>query len=274
MSASAALMSNEQLARVVPLDSGPRRGGADDRASSDVSGSTSVQKALAVLEAFRGPGSVLGVTEVARRGELSKSTAHRMLALLVEQGYVEREGSRYALGPKLFELGNAASYARARSLRATAMPYMVELLQATHATVHLTVLVQDDLLFLEKVYGHQGARGVPAVGARVPAGGTAAGDAIRAFASPAGVLGPVEDRQCGEAVSRHEAHRLAQVRQRGFAVQDGGLSSSICLAAPVVARTSRTAIAALSVVLRRNQHRSPSLGVELQSCAARIAEVL
>jgi hypothetical protein len=27
-------------------------------------------------------------------------------------------------------------------------------------------------------------------------------------------------------------------------------------------------------VLRRNQHRSPSLGVELQSCAARIAEVL
>ncbi|MDT7590578.1 MAG: hypothetical protein QOH45_109, partial [Pseudonocardiales bacterium] len=65
-----------------------------------------------------------------------------------------------------------------------------------------------------------------------------------------------------------------QVRQRGFAVQDGGLSSSICLAAPVVARTTRTAIAALSVVLRRNQHRSPSLGDELQSCAARIAEVL
>jgi DNA-binding IclR family transcriptional regulator len=269
MGATAALMvqdhevRRERQARVVALPMPPRR---DSESAGDGAGGTSVQKALAVLEAFRGPGAVLGVTEVARRGQLSKSTAHRMLALLVDEGYVEREGSRYVLGPKLFELGNAAAYARTRTLRSLAMPYMVELLQATQATVHLTTLVDGDLLYLERVYGHQGVRDVPHVGTRVPAAGTAPGDAMRAFDQAPSMLGAMSPR-------------LAAVRRRGYALQESAAPhaparATFCLSAPVVARSSRTAVAALSVVLRRNQHRPPSLGPDVQACAGRIAEVL
>ncbi|HEY1972691.1 MAG TPA: IclR family transcriptional regulator [Pseudonocardia sp.] len=270
MGATAALMvvdqevRRERQARVVALPVPPRRDG--EASGADGAGGTSVQKALAVLEAFRGPGAVLGVTEVARRGQLSKSTAHRMLALLVDEGYVEREGSRYILGPKLFELGNAAAYARTRTLRSLAMPYMIELLQATQATVHLTTLVDGDLLYLERVYGHQGVRDVPHVGTRVPAAGTAPGDAMRAFGGASSVLAGMTPR-------------LAAVRRRGYALQESALVHSsaratLCLSAPVVARSSRTAVAALSVVLRKNQHRAPSLGSDVQACAGRIAEVL
>ena len=52
---------------------------------------TSVGKAVAVLGAFQCTGgAMLGVSQVAERANLSKSTAHRILAVLVENGYVER----------------------------------------------------------------------------------------------------------------------------------------------------------------------------------------
>jgi DNA-binding IclR family transcriptional regulator len=264
MPATAVLSPEELQALLVP--DGPVPPGSSTAAGpagDDGTGAlTSVDKALAVLEAFRGPGTILGVTEVARRGCLSKSTAHRMLGLLVDRGYVEREGSRYVLGPMLFELGNSASYARARTLRAIAMPYMIELLQSASATVHLTAIVDGDLLFLERVYGHQGVRSVPSVGSRIPAAGTAPGEVVRAFSG-------------GAFDNEHEARRMAQIRRRGVAYQNGGVGqSTISIAAPVVARSTRLAVAALSVVLRRNQHRAPTLEADLHRCASRIAEDL
>lgn len=223
---------------------------------------TSVDKALAVLEAFRGPGTVLGVTEVARRGNLSKSTAHRMLGLLVDRGYVEREGIGYALGSLLFELGNSTAYTRARSFRAIAMPYMIELLQATSAAVHLATLIDDDVLFLERVFGHRGIRSVPDVGSRIPAVGSAPGDVIRAFSGAV-------------PVSPADARSLAQIRHLRVARRECGVGhTATCVSAPIVAASSGIAVAALSLVLRREQCRAPGLENELQAAATRIGEVL
>lgn len=225
-------------------------------------GATSVDKALAVLEAFRGPGTVLGVTAVARRGGLSKSTAHRMLGLLVDRGYVERDGVGYALGSMLFELGNSTAYARARSLRSIAMPYMVELLASTTAAVHLATLVDDDVLFLERVFGHRAIRSVPEVGSRVPAAGSAPGDAIRAFSGAA-------------PRSPQDAARLAEIRRRRTARQECGIGqTAVCVSAPVVAASSGVAVAALSLVLRREQCRLPGLDAALIAAATRVGEVL
>ena len=88
---------------------------------------TSVGKALALLDAL-GSGSLsLGVSELARRADLPKSTAFRLLACLAEAGFVDRLGSEYCLGRRLFELGSQISYCRPRGLRDVALPFLMRL---------------------------------------------------------------------------------------------------------------------------------------------------
>jgi len=116
---------------------------------------TSVGKALTVLDVFLGEGTLLGVSQIAARAQLPKSTTHRLLAVLVEHGYVERVDARYRLGRAIFELGNMVSDCRPRSLRSIAMPYMTNLYEASHATVNLAVLDGSDVLYVEKIYGHR-----------------------------------------------------------------------------------------------------------------------
>src|SRR4051794_769532 len=60
---------------------------------------TAVDKAMSLLNAF-GQDSVggVGVSELARRADLSKSTAFRLLGMLQRNGAVERAGNAYRLG--------------------------------------------------------------------------------------------------------------------------------------------------------------------------------
>jgi DNA-binding MarR family transcriptional regulator len=70
---------------------------------------TSVGKAVAILNAFRSSGGApLGVSQIAERTRLAKSTSHRILTVLVENGYLERTGDRYRLSRAIFELGQLA----------------------------------------------------------------------------------------------------------------------------------------------------------------------
>ena len=80
----------------------------------------SIERAFAVLGALAdGP---IGVTEVADRADLPKSTAARLLASLAREGVVEQVpgDSRYRLGPRLVTL--AARIRPARTLAALARP--------------------------------------------------------------------------------------------------------------------------------------------------------
>ena len=84
-----------------------------------------IQRAFAVLAALtEGP---VGVTEVAERVDLPKSTAARMLATLAHEGAVEQVpgGTRYRLGPRMETL--ATGLGTTRSLVAVARPHLAEL---------------------------------------------------------------------------------------------------------------------------------------------------
>ena len=144
---------------------------------------TSVGKAMALLTAFD-RAAPIGVSELARKSDLPKSTAFRLLAVLEQWQLVERVGTRYRLGTKLFELGNRVAYCCPRGLREVAHPFLEELHEATHETVHLAVLVDYDVLYLDKVFGHNPVRSPSYVGGRVPAHCSAIGKAMIAFGEP------------------------------------------------------------------------------------------
>ena len=99
----------------------------------------SIERAFSVLATLAdGP---LGVTEVAERARLPKSTAARLLASLSREDVVEQQpgSTRYRLGPRLLSL--AAGLRPTRGLIATAHPFLVELALRTGEAAGLSVPV-------------------------------------------------------------------------------------------------------------------------------------
>lgn len=93
--------------------------------SSPPIGVQSIRRAFTVLGALAdGP---LGVSDVAERSRIPKSTAARLLSALAEEGAVEQVPGerRYRLGPHLIAL--ASGLGDARGLVATSRPALVDL---------------------------------------------------------------------------------------------------------------------------------------------------
>ena len=229
------------------LDGGPVLA----ESAEDTRSLTSVGKALAILDAFDGAAALVGISEIARRSGLPKSTAYRLVASLAEQGFVERRGVRYCLGKRLFELGNQVSWCRPRSLRDTALPYMCELFSLTQRTVHLAVLDETDVLYLEKLQSHDQPNAPTRVGGRVSARTTALGKAILAYSPPAMVeealrVPPTSRTKYSIVVPEIFYDELADVRRTGFAFDREEVRLGLtCVAAPILRKG--TAVGAISV---------------------------
>ncbi|MGV9867558.1 IclR family transcriptional regulator [Rhodococcus koreensis] len=97
---------------------------------------------------------------------LGRSTAHRLVQLLVHEGYL-RSGSRgYTLGPTLIELGFKALHGN--PLPVVARPILEELSAHVHDTVHLAVEDGGSVLYLDKLPGSRGAEMRSRIGHRMP----------------------------------------------------------------------------------------------------------
>jgi DNA-binding IclR family transcriptional regulator len=139
------------------------------------SGSQTLLRGLDVLEAVSD--GVIGLPELAERLELTRSTAHRLAAALVDRGYLTftpREG--YGLGPKLLELGFKAQ--QANDLLKLARPHLERLAAQTEDTVHLGVLEGGRALYLDKISGRRRIEISSRVGERQPLRSTGLGKAL------------------------------------------------------------------------------------------------
>lgn len=214
---------------------------------------SSAAKVLSLMDAFAGPRSVLGVTELAARAQLTKSTAHRLLAVLIAQGFVRRVGDRYCLAEHLFELSSYVRLVRPNGLRHRATPFLAELFAQTRQTIHLAVLRGTEVLYIDKMFGHNAARCDTAVGARKPAYATALGKAMLAYSSsdliernmsvqfrrftPYTVVGSVQLERA-----------LDRVRDTGFATdREEYRRGVICVATPIRDLRTGITIAGLSI---------------------------
>lgn len=213
---------------------------------------TAVDKALSLLTAF-GPRSYagMGVSELARRSGLTKSTAFRLLGVLQRNGLVERVGSSYRLGRMLHELGSHVYAPANERLGALLTPFLAELYELTHETAHLAVLVGTEVLYVNKIFGHQRVHSPSRLGGRAPAYCTAVGKVLLAYdaeATEAAVhhgLAPLTERTIVDP-ARFRTH-LAQVRRDGIAFDHGEVQPGLtCVAAAVFGPDGRPA-AALSM---------------------------
>ncbi|MDX1874125.1 IclR family transcriptional regulator [Mycolicibacterium sp. 120266] len=216
----------------------------DDRAAID--------KAFSLLVAFGDQASTgVGVSELARRASLSKSTAYRVLGMLERNAVVERVGTGYRLGSRLHELGLAVNPPGHERVRDQLMPFLTELFDTTRQTVHLAMLHGTEVVYLAKLYGHRNAVAPSRIGGRLPAHCTAVGKVLLAY-NPAAVDN-ITSRPL-TALTPHSitdpdqlARVLDRVRLDGVATEHQESRPGLgCIAAPVFGRNG-TPIAALSV---------------------------
>lgn len=215
----------------------------------------SVSRTLALLEAFAGNRTVLGVTELARLVNLPKSTVHRILSVMVDLGYVRRIDTRYCLTEQVFEIGNRAGFGsnRPNGMRQRAMPYLAELFAQTHETVHLAMLSKTDVLYLEKIFGHNAPRCSTTVGGRMPAYATGLGKAMLAFASDDLLeqnltlpFRPLTGQTVRSGTQLETV--LERVRQDGFATDFSEAFPGLnCVAAPIRLPHSGQVVGAISI---------------------------
>ncbi len=154
---------------------------------------SSVASAVRVLKAFSETEVEIGISTLAKRLGLAKSTVHRLVSTLTAEGLLEQnpDNDRYRLGLGLFALG--ALVRRRMDIASQALPYLHELREITDETVHLATLDQSNIIYLFNLESHQAIRMRSYVGARKPAFCTSEGRALLAFQAPEALARVIKD---------------------------------------------------------------------------------
>ncbi|WP_231335694.1 IclR family transcriptional regulator [Actinomadura graeca] len=227
-----------------------------------------LEKVALVLNAFEGPRSTLGLTDVVRHTGLAQSTVHRLMDQLVKIGWLGREGRRYFLGLRLLELGAFASHHN--RIRRAALPHLIALHQETGHWAHLSVLDKAEVVYLEQI-GNPRHSAIPyQVGARLPAHCTASGKALLAYgdATVEALLRQDFTPRTRQTIVRGDYLRseLATVRETGVAFdREECFSGVTCAAAPL--RGAGRAVAAISLSRTAGYADLPRMANQVSRCA-------
>lgn len=240
------------------------------------SGESVAQRIVRVLETFDAERTAQTPAQIGRRAGLPSSTAHRLVAELVENGLLDREeGGRVRLGMHLWELAQRGS--RALRLRQVALPFMERVQARLREHTQLAVLEQGETLFLERLSHPDAVSNIARIAGRLPLHASSAGLVLLAFADEelrrrvlAGPLPAVSPETVTDPSAL--ASLLERVRREGLVVAHGHIERiSTAVAVPV--RERGRVIAALSAVLPRH---APTAGAadELRRASAGITRTL
>lgn len=212
-----------------------------------------LDKALRILDLFVDRGGDFTLTEIHELLHFNKASTFRIVKNLEGAGYLEKDPdtSRYRLGLKAYCLGSAAE--PHAGIRSVVRVTLERLSRRSNETVHLAVLHQGEVLYLDKIEGRQTIRVITQVGMRLPAHCSGVGkvllsdlpeEALESFIRQRGL-----PRFTPNTITDPEAlkRELAGVRRQGFAVDNEEIETGLkCVSAPVRDPAGRT-LAAISI---------------------------
>lgn len=179
---------------------------------------------LRVLEAFTPSEPSLGVSDIAARVGLHKSTASRILSGLADEGYVQRDPATnlYSLGLGVIRL--AASLLADLDIRRAADPELRRLTAQVRETSALTVWNQVEAIVVEQIPGPQGVKHTASIGTRYNRLESSSVRVFMADLPEAEAAALVQSGQVTDSRNLTPAEvveELASVRAAGYAVNDG-----------------------------------------------------
>lgn len=216
---------------------------------------SSVLRAMQILECFMDSETEWTLKALVEQLGLPTTTVFRQVSTLTERRYLEQDPIRksYRPGPRLLLLSSAIL--GQSDLRRTARPELERLSNTLQETINLSVLLERDIFYLDKVETHRSIVCNTQVGSRAPAYATSAGKAMLACQDD----GYVEDYcRWMEKEARSFTpntiiapdrlrEELAFTRLHGYAIDDGEIEDGLlCVAAPICDMNHR-AVGAISV---------------------------
>src|SRR4051794_15167702 len=228
----------------------PSSSTSDEAPPRDSAFVQSLERGLAVIRALSEP-EPQTLSEVAHATALSRAAARRFLLTLERLGYVRREHNRFALTPRVLELGYA--YLSSLTLPEVAQPHLERLVEAIHESSSVSVLDGTDVVYVARVPARRIMRVSISVGTRFPAYATSMGRVLLAGLEPErldAVLAESDLRALTPETIHDEAQlraELARVRTHGWALVDQELEAGLrSVAAPIHGRDGAV-VAAINV---------------------------
>jgi len=264
-----------------------RKSGGFDRAAAPPQGRKAppstpltVRKALSILDALATEREGIGLTSLANRLSLNKSTVYRLLSALRDYGLVEQisPNGRYRLGLKLIYL--ASQVLAGLEIREVAHSYLIALRDQTRESVRLGVIDRGDVVYVDYAEGPEKIRLHTYPGTRAPIHASSIGKAMLAFLPWDEVERLIAEhglpRLTPNTICDLETLRthLDQVRAQGYAVNDEESTLMVrSVGAPIFNAQGRP-IAGIGVsgpAFRMTPERLQSIVPSLKDAAAKLS---
>lgn len=242
----------------------------------------SVDNALRLVQMLRDTGRVR-VTEAARELGCARSTAHRLLSMLVYRDFAVQDDDRgYVPGPALSAPRTAGRPAQV--LRRVLTPHMERLCDQVGETVNLVIRVGTQIRFLATVESAQVLHVGDRRGTILPAHQASGGKALLARLPPAELA---ELYAPGAGDGGHDAlpaaayprlrRELARVRKQGYALNMEETEAGVCAVGVCLYGAADRPVAALSIAVptaRFARAAAPALADRLHETARQAAPSL
>ncbi|MDW7755819.1 MAG: IclR family transcriptional regulator [Brevefilum sp.] len=224
-----------------------------DKSNSDHYQIKVVEKAIRLLRVLV-DGKPRTLTEISHEININTSTTFRLLATLTNHNFTQfnEQTGEYRLGLACLEL--AVAYQTGNELLRVAHPELERLRDLTKETVHLAVLDDMEVIYIEKLEGLH-AIGIMSsrVGKRAPAYCTGVGKMLLSHVDPQILAQRVEPRNLEKYNDRTIVEpslllsNLAEAKRKGYALDSGEHENEVrCVAAPVFDQRANV-VAAISV---------------------------
>jgi DNA-binding IclR family transcriptional regulator len=241
----------------------------------------SVERTLDIIETLSAHKTGVGVTTLSKELKLHKSTVHRLLTTLMLRKYVEQdtETSKYRLGMRLFELGNAVL--SKLDIRQHAMPYLRQLWRETGETIGLAIVDQYKVLYVDVLETLERVGVKSNVGERMPLHASACGKTW---------LASLPDERINEVIKLikfepmtpytidNEAklkEAIKQSRDIGYSVDNQEYSPDLISVAAAVRNFRGRVIACVAITapaLRTDEARIKDLGERVKVASQKISQ--
>ncbi|MDN8616025.1 IclR family transcriptional regulator domain-containing protein [Variovorax ginsengisoli] len=214
----------------------------------------SLQKGMEVLTCFGRQHSRLTVSEVARLTGGSPASARRSLLTLRALGYLDSDGKRFWLLPKVLLVAHA--YLASRPTPSLAQPLLDALSERTRESASLGTLLEDDAIIIARSTARRSLSIGLGIGSRLPAYCSALGRVLlaslpsgeaerRVHAMPRRALTPRTVFEADAVLAL-----VDRCRDEGYAGSDGELELGVrSMAVPVLDRDGAT-VAGMSIAVR------------------------
>jgi DNA-binding IclR family transcriptional regulator len=262
-----------------------RAGAVPDQAAPEAASSTgTVSRALRLLTVLADAGSSVTVKQIAEQMGVAPSTAHRLLQLLKQDGFVEASavGHQYSIGPQFYRV--AARVLDSVSTPALAQPFIQAIANAFDETVLFGLYVPTEraLSFAARADGQQKLKYQIDLHRPLSLVWGASGKAVLAYLPPGEIEAILSEEGASPGTGATPPalsvlqDELAQVRARGYAVSESEkLPDARGIAAPVFGPSGVIGCICLTSPKSRMPHASiEAIGREIVSRAQALSRDL